>query len=112
MPFKKGNSGNPMGRPNAVNLTMSNRETNSGSADKLQAGIHKFLEKNMLKVLEDLETPASREKARIFCSLLNYTLPRLTPRSGEVRFEDMSEKQLFCLLKMLQENSLPQVMGK
>ena len=104
MPFRKGSISNPAGRqkgtPNKVKKSIT---------EDLLAGMHKFLKKNMRVILTDLETPEAREKARIYCDLLKYAVPRLRPRSGEVRFEDMTPEQLQELLGMLQENSLPQV---
>ena len=105
MPFKKGNK-------LAVGPRPKKFETNSASGDKLLSGIRKFLEKNMLTTLEDMETPGAREKARIYCYLLNYAVPRLTPRSGEIKFEDMNEAQLNRLLNILQDNALPRVLKK
>ena len=110
MPFQKGNNANLSGRP--VRAAKTVNETNEGGGEKLQKSIYKFLEKNMLTILGDLETPAGRDKAKIYCSLLNFAVPRLSPRSGEIKFEDMSPKQLSELLKMLQVNALPQVMRR
>jgi hypothetical protein len=106
MPFKKGNTANLTGRPKNV-VTPNAAPEEQPKGNKLQTSIQKFLEKNMIKILEDLETPAAREKARIYCHLLNYTVPKLSRQSGEIKFEEMSEEQLSALLAMLQKNAMP-----
>jgi hypothetical protein len=74
MGFKKGQSGNPFGKPKgAVNKT----------SKELREAITDFLENNFDKVIQDFDIMQPRERSKLFCDLLQYSLPKLQPAPSD-----------------------------
>jgi hypothetical protein len=89
MPFIKGISGNPNGRPvGAVSKEKSN----------LRAMITTFLEGNFEKVLSDFDELPPRDRIKFYLEFLQYGIAKLqaVPTDGE--FEHLSEDQLDTLI--------------
>ena len=103
MPFTKGKSGNAIGRP---------RGRHTDPASRLNTRINNFLDKNFDVVMNQLSTPAGREKARIYCELLKYSVPRLSPKRTDIRFERLSDEQLDEIIQTLQHNALKELKKK
>jgi hypothetical protein len=100
MKFKTGKSGNPAGRP---------RGRKNDPAQNLHDRITKYLDKNFEPVMGGMETPSGREKARIYCELLKYTVPRLSPKKSDIKFERLSDAQLDEIIETLKCNALKEL---
>lgn len=94
MPFEKGISGNPEGRPKgAVNKKTS----------ELREMITDFLETNFEKIRKDFELLSSKERAKLYCDLLQYGLPKLQSMQLETDFERLPEDQLDRIITELKK---------
>jgi len=99
MPFKKGISGNPSG---------AKRGQQKDPSASLNAKINRYLEKNFDMIFcygEGLTSAAGRESARIYCELLKYAVPRLSPKRTNVKFENLTDEQLDEIIEILQHNA-------
>jgi CRISPR/Cas system-associated endoribonuclease Cas2 len=94
MAFEKGISGNPEGRPKgAVNRT----------SQQLREMISGFLEENFEKIKTDFNFLTPKERAKIYCDLLQYGLPRLQAVQFETEFERLPEDQLDKIIEELKK---------
>ena len=92
MPFEKGISGNPEGRPKGA--------TNKTSM-QLREMITDFLENNFEKVVSDFEGLKPKERVKLYCDLLQYGLPRLQAVQLETDFERLPDDQLQAIIEGL-----------
>ena len=67
MAFKKGQSGNPKGRPRGA----KNRATN-----ELREWVERFINDNLDTIANDIKELEPNERVKFFLALLNYTLPK------------------------------------
>jgi len=92
MPFEKGESGNPSGRPKgAMNAT----------AKLLRQMISDFLVENFEEVTKSFKELPPKEKVKTFCKLLTFAVPKLKA-SDELLLERLSDQELDELLKKLE----------
>jgi len=85
MGFEKGVSGNPQGRPPGAK-----NKTN----EQLREMIAGFLESNFSTVVNDFESLSPKERAKVYCDLLQYGLPRLQAVKLETDFDRMTDEEL------------------
>lgn len=94
MPFKKGQSGNPTGKPpgakNKIGIQL--RET-----------ISNFLIDNFDVIQKDFKKLQPKDRAKLYCDLLQYGLPRLQAISNEFQFEKLTDDQLTEVIETLKQ---------
>ena len=62
--------------------------------DKLRESINKFLEGNFEEVQACFDVMPPRDKAKLYCELLQYGVPKLQAINMDMRFENMTNEQL------------------
>lgn len=92
MAFKKGESGNPSGRPAGTNNKVSN---------KLRGTITAFLSDNFQKLKDDFGTMPAKDRAKLYCDLLQYGLPKLQAMSMDLSFDRLTEEELNEIIQTL-----------
>ena len=85
MPFIKGESGNPMGRPKGS----LNRNT-----AHLRELISIFLNSNFETISVDFEALQPKDRIRYYCELLQFGLPKLQTTVMESRYDSLPEDQI------------------
>lgn len=94
MPFKRGQSGNPEGKPpgtkNKINQEIRQRIAN-------------FLDENFDKVKEDLEELEPKDRVRFYIELLQFGLPKLKAIELTSDPNSISDEDLNLILKMLRD---------
>ena len=99
MPFEKGESGNPAGRPKgAMNAT----------AKLLRQMISDFLVENFVEVQKSFKEIPPKEKIKVYCHLLAFAVPKLRP-SDELMLERLSDQELDDLFEKLKEAASKQI---
>jgi len=92
MPFKKGESGNPKGKPpgtkNKVNQEIRQR-------------INDFLDDNFKTIEDDLKVIEPRERVRFYIELLQFGLPKLKAIEVTNDPDAISEDDLNLVLNIL-----------
>jgi len=68
MPFKKGRSGNPKGRPPG---------TKDKAGKELRDRVRVLLENQFDRIVEDLESLEPRDRVNAWLKLLEYSIPKL-----------------------------------
>ena len=85
MPFIKGESGNPMGRPKGS----LNRNT-----AHLRELISGFLNSSFETVTGDFEALQPKGRIKYYCELLQFGLPKLQTTVMESRYDSLPEDQI------------------
>lgn len=97
MGYVKGMTGNPDGRP---------KGTPNKINQQLRETIGDFLLNNFSKVIEDFEGLQPKDRAKLYCDLLQYGLPRLQAVQMEGDFEKLTDGELDHIIKELKANIL------
>ena len=92
MPFVKGFSGNPDGRPKGAG---------NKTGTQLRETITGFLENNFERVVSDFEELTPKDRVKFYCDLLQYGLPRLQAVQLETDFERLPDDQLDYIINQL-----------
>lgn len=94
MPFEKGKTGNPAGRPKgtANKVTTQLRET-----------LAAFLDEKFEQIKKDFEKLHPTTRVRLYIELLQYGVPKLQAVHLETEFDQLSDDQLQELVDTLKE---------
>lgn len=96
MPFKRGESGNPNGRPKgSLNKTTC----------ELRSLISDFLNSNFDQVTKDFDLLQPKDRLKYYCELLNFGLPRLQTSTIESNYESLPDSQLDQIINGIIKNS-------
>jgi hypothetical protein len=94
MPFEKGKSGNPAGRP-------------KGEKNKVTKDVKKWLLDLFLthsKTLEtDLKAMTPRERWEIIAKILPFIVPKLQAMDAKVDLNNLSDEQLTTIIEAIKE---------
>jgi len=93
--FKKGESGNPAGRPPGA------ENKASGS---LRQRINKFLADNWEQMQQDFEALEPKDRLMFYEKLMQYGLPKLQSTTLTSDFEKMTDEQLEYIIQTLIEH--------
>jgi hypothetical protein len=100
MAQKKGQTGNPAGRP-AGTPNKQNRQ--------LRAVILEFLEGNFDQIKMDFEALQPGQRVKLYIDLLSYALPRLETvhvSESELKVENLSDEALNQLTEHIKKQSI------
>jgi hypothetical protein len=92
MPFKKGISGNNLGRP------MGARGKNN-----LREFITEFLEENTERIKKDFELLEPKDRIVLFEKLLKYSLPTLQATTLSTNLDKLSDIELDTIIEELKQ---------
>lgn len=96
MGFEKGLSGNPGGRPKGSPNKISN---------KLRKTITAFLSDNFKKITEDFHLLPPKDRAKLYCDLLQYGLPKMREMSMGLGLERLTDEELHEIFnQLIQQN--------
>ena len=97
MPFNKGISGNPSGKP---------KGTKNKVGQQLRETISNFLAENFELVIQDFKELGPKDRTRLYCDLLQYGLPKLQAVTNEIQFERLTDSQLDEIIENLKKSAL------
>lgn len=95
MKFQKGQSGNSAGRPIGSKNKISN---------DLRETITNFIISNFNQIERDFQSMTPKDRSRLFCELLSYSLPKLQNVQKESEFEFFSDNQLDSIIESFKIN--------
>lgn len=92
MPFKKGISGNTLGRP-----------IGARGKNNLREFITEFLEENTERIKKDFELLEPKDRIVLFEKLLKYSLPTLQATTLSTNLDKLSNNELDTIIKELKQ---------
>lgn len=90
--FKKGQSGNPAGKPKGAK---------NKTSERLRATISDFLEEKFPTIRKNFSKLSPRDQAKLYSDLLPFVVPKLQALNLELDFGKMSEEQLDQIINEL-----------
>lgn len=91
MPFKKGQSGNPRGRP---------KKPNKATAE-LRSWIQALIDGNRSRLESDLLTMEARDRWTIIERLMSYCLPKMQSVDASVQFDRLTDDHIDIIVNQL-----------
>lgn len=95
--FKKGQSGNPTGRPAGAKNKVN---------EALRESISDFLQGEFEDLKKSVKRLAPKDRMKFFVDILPFALPRLQNTSLEMDFERLTEDQLDEIINNLKQTAL------
>lgn len=92
MPFKKGVSGNTLGRP-----------IGARGKNNLRDFITEFLEENTERIKKDFELLEPKDRIVLFEKLLKYSLPTLQATTLSTNLDKLSDTELDTIIEELKQ---------
>lgn len=90
MPFEKGQSGNPAGRP---------KGSGNVNTERLRSIVADLLEDNGEQVVKDIAKLEPRDRVRAWTALLEYALPKLQRSELNFNLDNLTDGQVDELLQ-------------
>jgi hypothetical protein len=84
MPFKKGKSGNPAGRPRKPNRATT----------ELKGWIQSLIDDNRDQLETDLKAMEPKERWQIIERLMQYTIPKMQVVEANLEFDNLSDENV------------------
>jgi hypothetical protein len=97
MPFEKGTSGNPDGRP---------KGTPNRVNDEIRKRIVAFLDNDFDNIKADLKKLEPKERVRFYIDLLQFGLPRLKAIEMNVNYDQVSNEDLDIIINLLKNGTI------
>jgi hypothetical protein len=85
MPFEKGKSGNPEGRPPGIK---------SKATTAVKELVESMITDNVVSIKAEFATLKGEKKIKAFIDLLPYLVPRLQSTSLDIELERLSDEQV------------------
>lgn len=102
MAFKKGQSGNPSGKP---------KGTKNKTSELLRGKISQFIEMEFKAIQKDFKKLSPKDRAKLFIDLVPFVVPKLQSVSMDLNLEKLTEDQLDQIINELKSRANEQQEG-